>query len=446
MPQTILLIDDVATNRIILRVKLASAHYNVLTASNAVEALELARSERPALVMATASLSDIAAGELCLRLRAIPGMTDAGIVLIADDEAPFSHADALAAGADDILCRPLNEASLMPLVRSLVRRQRKSSDLADRVARLGLVPESPGAFAFSEMAQLTDQNGKIAIVSPDPTRATQLKAMLAGNIRDRLVIQSLDEAAREIDSTSAPDLILLDVGTMDIRTAISCIADFRHRVATANIAIVVITAYNDAETAAVARDLGAADALPFGVSTEELSTRLRSLLKRKRADDLQRYRIDEGLRLAAIDPLTGLLNRRAGLLALERLIAMTREQAQPLALLVFDVDGFKSVNDTHGHAVGDAVLTDLAERVAETLRTNDLFVRLGGDEFFIALPGAQAATGRLVAERIRKMIESATFVMSDGTELRRTLSLGLAMSEPQDALDPTALIALADQA
>jgi two-component system cell cycle response regulator len=446
MSQKVLIIDDVVANRIVTKVKLAAAHYAVLSATSAEDGLKIARTERPQLVIAEATLHEIAPHDLCRSLRAIGGMADAGIIMVTADETLFSRADALSAGADEVLCRPLDDRTLMPLVRSLARRHRTADDLANHAARLGMVPEAPGAFSYSEMAELHDSSGLVLVVSADGTRAAQLKAMLSGHIRDRLSVLSLDDAAEALTSPSPPDLLLLDVGTLDTRMAVGRIAELHYYAAARNTSVVVVTAYNDPETAALARDLGACDALPFGTGADELTARVRAQLKRKRESDMQRHSIDEGLRLAAIDPLTGLLNRRAGLLALDRLVAMTRAQGQPLALLAIDIDGFKQANDTFGHAGGDAVLRTFAERIAGTLRANDLFARLGGDEFIIALPGSHEATSRLVAERIRRLIDGKEFQPTPGDKLHCTVSIGIAMAEPQDRVETAALVNAADQA
>jgi two-component system, cell cycle response regulator len=446
MPETVLLIDDVATHRIVTKVRLSAAHYNVLTAVSAVEGLERAKAERPALVLCDASLPDMEPGEFCRRLRATDGMADAGLIIMTSEGAAFQRAEALAAGADEILTRPTDELNLMALARSLIRRQRKASDLERKAARAGMVPEAPGAFSSGEVAETNLEAGHIAVVSPDRSRAVQIKAMLAGHIRDKMAVSAFDGILADFEGQAGPDLTVLDVGPLALREAVAAIAEYRNRTAASHSGLVVITAGDDGETAALARDLGAADALPFGVPAEELAARLRTQLARKRAHDARRTTIDESLRLAALDPLTGLLNRRAGLLALERMVAVAVTQGQSVAVLAIDVDGFKGVNDRFGHTGGDAVLAQLANRIAPTLRAHDLFARLGGDEFIIALPNAQPASARLVAERVRRLAETGVFRTPSHEPVPVTVSIGVATTEAERAEDVIALIDRADQA
>jgi diguanylate cyclase (GGDEF)-like protein len=126
---------------------------------------------------------------------------------------------------------------------------------------------------------------------------------------------------------------------------------------------------------------------------------------------------------AVIDPLTGMLNRNA----LETRVAELAEQARvnghPIALIMGDLDRFKSINDERGHAMGDAILQAVGERIRAHLRAYDLAYRLGGEEFLIVLPGSDKAGARVVAERLRRAIESDL-----STGMRYTMSFGVSSS------------------
>lgn len=125
-------------------------------------------------------------------------------------------------------------------------------------------------------------------------------------------------------------------------------------------------------------------------------------------------------REAVLDPLTGLLNRKG----LERRFLEVAEQArlggQPVALVVFDLDKFKQVNDAHGHARGDAVLRDVASALREALRSFELLYRIGGEELLLVLPGAGLTVGCEIAERARRAIER-----SEPAGLHVTASFGV---------------------
>jgi two-component system cell cycle response regulator len=153
---------------------------------------------------------------------------------------------------------------------------------------------------------------------------------------------------------------------------------------------------------------------------------------------------EESRRLARTDALTGLLNRRAFLdaLALER--SRSTRHVLPMTVLLLDVDNFKAVNDTHGHAAGDTVLSGVARTLVSIARKSDLAARWGGEEFVLALPHTGPAGGRIAAERIRKAIAETLHAVAPNREpLRVTASVGVASSEAP--WDPDTLLAAADE-
>jgi diguanylate cyclase (GGDEF)-like protein len=141
-----------------------------------------------------------------------------------------------------------------------------------------------------------------------------------------------------------------------------------------------------------------------------------------------------------LDQLTGMLNRKALESRTLELEVQSRVSRQPVGLIVCDIDNFKQVNDTHGHAVGDAVLANFAYRLRKELRAYDLAYRLGGEEFVVLVPGGALEQTQELAERLRAVTESAPL---EGVEV--TASFGVAASAP-GGLDFAALFAQADEA
>lgn len=150
-------------------------------------------------------------------------------------------------------------------------------------------------------------------------------------------------------------------------------------------------------------------------------------------------------RVAAIDLLTGLYNRRFGLERLSEDFSRSVRSKEPLGVILFDVDHFKAVNDTHGHHIGDRVLQAIAKNVKQVLREGDTIMRYGGEEFLAVLPGAGEVDVRDLAERIRRVAE-ATVVTEDAIEIRVTLSLGAVSFPTADVADMDDLIRKADAA
>jgi diguanylate cyclase (GGDEF)-like protein len=142
---------------------------------------------------------------------------------------------------------------------------------------------------------------------------------------------------------------------------------------------------------------------------------------------------------AVIDPLTGMLNRKALAQRVEELAQQSQVTRQPIGLIVGDIDHFKQVNDSHGHAAGDDVLRDVAYELRKTLRAFDLFYRTGGEEFLVLLPGADLGSAIELAEALRAAVD----VAPHGGH-RVTMSFGAAASAAGEAFDYEDVFARAD--
>lgn len=146
-------------------------------------------------------------------------------------------------------------------------------------------------------------------------------------------------------------------------------------------------------------------------------------------------------RMAESDFLTGALTRRAMLAELERELVRCRRYERPSALALFDIDRFKSVNDTYGHPFGDEVLKAVARACDETLRTGDRFGRIGGEEFALLLPETDTEEAVHVVERLRRSIAALRFGAQPGLQV--TASFGVA-ALTETCADPSRWLALAD--
>ena len=148
--------------------------------------------------------------------------------------------------------------------------------------------------------------------------------------------------------------------------------------------------------------------------------------------------------LAHNDALTGLPNRRSVMTRMPQMVALAERQGSKLAVLFIDLDGFKRVNDSHGHKMGDKLLQQVAKRLSEEVRQSDLVGRIGGDEFLLLITDCQdqESIGAIAQKIIHKLSEPYT---ADGIEMHIGASIGIAMF-PQDSQEVETLIALADAA
>ncbi len=151
---------------------------------------------------------------------------------------------------------------------------------------------------------------------------------------------------------------------------------------------------------------------------------------------------EEIYRLTTIDGLTQIHNRRYFLEQLEREVSRSRRYRRDLSLLLFDIDRFKSINDSYGHLAGDYVLTQLATVVRGKIRREDIFARYGGEEFAIVLPEIDGPNAVALAEKLRRLIEKAPFKFED-TKIQVTVSIGIA-SLGQEEGDASELVKRTD--
>jgi two-component system, cell cycle response regulator len=201
----------------------------------------------------------------------------------------------------------------------------------------------------------------------------------------------------------------------------------------------ILLVADDSELPRLAKglDLGANDYLVRPIDRNELLARVRTQIRRKRLAEQLRANYRRSLSLALTDDLTGLYNRRYVFAHLNELLDRRSEGGNETAVMLFDIDHFKLVNDRHGHPAGDDVLRELAERAVRQVRSVDLVGRLGGEEFVVVMPETSLAGAVVVAERFRVAVAEEPFIPQGQSEkLPVTVSVGIAVTgEGPDTID-----------
>ncbi len=253
------------------------------------------------------------------------------------------------------------------------------------------------------------------------------------------------------DNIEFPDLILLDVMLPKI-DGFEVARRIKANRRLPFIPVIMQTALDTTADKVVGLDAGADDYITKPINFDELEARMRSLLRIKllqskverQKGELEAIN-DQLVRIAQTDALTGIDNRRR----LDERLAETFEHsvrlAEPFAVVMCDLDRFKSVNDTYGHQAGDAVLQQFARLLEQKARAIDWVGRYGGEEFLIILPGADLSDARAVADRVRRAVEACTFTFDD-VEIRRTMSCGVAAWPHSRLHDVGSVVRAADDA
>jgi diguanylate cyclase (GGDEF)-like protein len=228
-----------------------------------------------------------------------------------------------------------------------------------------------------------------------------------------------------------PDVILLDV-EMPVLDGHATLARLKADPELKDIPVVFLTGRVDTADVVTGLHLGAHDYLRKPFEANELMARVSAALRTKWLQDELRTRNAELDRVARIDMLTNIYNRRHLDEHLRSVISSARRHDRTIGVLIVDIDHFKNVNDEHGHLAGDAVLREVAARLAQAMRTEDALGRWGGEEFLAVLTDTPPEGVRVMAERLRQVIAAAPFTLDDGSQIRVTVSVGHA-SGTEDA-------------
>ena len=210
-----------------------------------------------------------------------------------------------------------------------------------------------------------------------------------------------------------------------------------------NMPVVVVTAADDTDAREKAFQAGANDFVAKTSDRVELLARLRA--HRKLAHTIRQLEISqrELREQANTDTLTGLANRRFFTQIANKELSLMRRQKEYFAVLMMDIDHFKTVNDTYGHAAGDYVLVQVASTLSKTIREEDMVARIGGEEFVVGSPYTNRLAAIVLAERLRKAIEELD-IQFEGNQIPVTISVGIALM-PQDGDNLEDVLAAADE-
>ena len=257
---------------------------------------------------------------------------------------------------------------------------------------------------------------KILLVEDSYIDRTKLGCLLTDWGLEYVAVGSGTEAVKLLESENPPDIALLDwllpgIDGIDVLRRIRKLSQGNY------VYTIMLMATNQKQDRMKAMEAGADDYLPKPVDSAELRSRI---MVGKRIAELQ-----QSLRFAAThDFLTTLLNRSQILVALEREVSRGARDDKAASIIVADIDHFKRINDTLGHAAGDAVLKEVARRLKADLRPYDIVGRYGGEEFLLILPGCNLPNGSRRADDIRKLVAGKSIPTPAG-ETSVTISLGV---------------------
>ena len=417
-----LIVDDIPTNVRLLEARLTAEYFDVRTASSGRAALAICAEGQIDIILLDVMMPEMDGFEVCQRLKADPATAHIPVVMITALDQPSDRVRGLQVGADDFLTKPVDDVQLMARVKSLVRLKALTDELRSR-AQTG--QEIATEDALRAMDGSNVDGGKILLVDSDPRSADRIAGYLS--MHDVDILTNPAGAALQVYGGEY-ELAIVSMALGDFDPLRVC-SQMRTLQQTRGLPILLIAEEGDRPRVIRGLDLGVNDFIMRPVERNELAARVRTQLKRHRyAADL-RQSVTNTLALAVTDELTGLYNRRYFDRHLSLMIEKAREQDRDMAVMLIDMDFFKSVNDNHGHDVGDAVLREFAERLKRNIRGVDLACRFGGEEFVVLMPDTDYRQAQGVAERVRLAVAERGFDTSEPRALTVTCSVGVALNE-----------------
>ena len=440
----VLVVDDSPSVRALLASRLKEKNHEVQEAVDAQGAMEIALASPPEVVVTDLVMRGLSGVQLCRLLRSDPATAHVPVVLLTASGDKRSRFWARSAGAAAYVSKDHLD-DLVALLPNLISGTQAPTGVVKSRARPALYERISsildGALFDSVFA------GEVRALASSGELA-RMFAGLASLVSDVLTYRWIAVAPEREYAPVFVHCHPSESGLVEscVREALDVPADREIAFVTDERAVASkVVAPEIATVLFAGQPVGRVALAPTGRGLSREDKRLVLLIAGELGGSLQMTALyEDARRLATTDALTGLLNRRAFLDAMDRERARSDRHTFPMSLLLLDVDHFKSVNDRHGHAAGDAVLRGIARVLRSVARRSDFVARWGGEEFVVGLPQTGEAGARVAAERVRRAIAAATYPIPEGGPLEVTASVGVASEEAPWLHD--ALVLAADQA
>ncbi|HEX4298696.1 MAG TPA: PleD family two-component system response regulator [Devosia sp.] len=423
MTARVLIVDDIPTNVRLLEARLTAEYFDVRTASSGRDALAIMAEGQTDIILLDVMMPEIDGFEVCRRLKADRKTAHVPVLMITALDQPSDRVKGLQAGADDFLTKPVDDVQLMARVKSLARLKALTDELRAR-AQTG--QEIAIEDTMRAMDAANADGGRILLVDSDPRSAERIGGYLSAAHRVDVLANPAEAALQVAGGTYELAIVSMALGDFD---PLRVCSQMRTLEQTRSLPILLVAEDSDRPRVVRGLDLGVNDFIMRPIERNELAARVRTQIRRHRYAVELRQSVTNTLALAVTDELTGLYNRRYFDRHLSLMLEKAREQERDMALMLIDMDFFKSVNDTHGHDMGDAVLREFAQRLKRNIRGVDLACRFGGEEFVVLMPDTDYRQAQGVAERVRMAVAERGFETSTMRPLSVTVSVGVALNE-----------------
>src|SRR5256885_5361884 len=410
MSARILVADDVPANVKLLEARLSAEYFDVLTAANGAEALQICARAECDIVLLDIMMPDMDGFEVCRRLKSNPAPHFIRVVMITALDSPADRVRGLEAGADDFLTKPVSDIVLIARVRSLTRLKMMDDELRMRaITSLEIGVQAPERSAVADAGK----GGRILLVDDRPSSFERLAPVLSTEHRVDVETNAAEAVFHAAEGNY--DLLIISLG-LDNFDGLRLCSQLRSLERTRQVPILAVADADNNTRLLRGLEIGVNDYLLRPVDKNELLARARTQIRKRRYTDHLRDNVQSSIEMAITDALTGLHNRRYMESHLSTLAEQASTRGKPLALMMLDIDFFKAINDTYGHDAGDDVLREFAVRIRKSIRGIDLACRYGGGGVVTRVPETDLHVAGLAAESLRSPYAGDTFPVIKGTE------------------------------
>lgn len=370
----ILVVDDDLSYAGLLSGILGRGDFELETAHDGESAVEKVKTFKPDAILLDIVMPGMDGYEVTKRLKGAWETSVIPIILMTGVGDASDKVKGLEAGADEFIIKPVDRIELLARVRFLV----KLKKLQDRMRSTEERVDRP-----SSAAATASGNGKntILIVEDDVKTANVYELLLRSKGFKTLIAHDGGDAIAIVEK-DLPDLVLLDL-MLPGMDGLEILARLKASPLLMKIPVIICSIIPHSETRVKAIDTGADDYLIKPVNHREMLARINAAIRRSGAWKKLRSENDCLFEQSVLDPLTGLYNRRYLKTVIESDIAAAKRHGRGFFLVMLDIDDFKNINDTFGHNAGDVVLKELGHLLRMKLRTCDIAVRYGGEEFVV---------------------------------------------------------------
>lgn len=440
MTAKVLIVDDIDFNVKLLETKLKQEYYQTFTAFDGKEAIEVAKQVQPDIILMDIMMPVMNGFDSTIAIKNDPELSHIPIIMVTALNAQEDKVKGLESGADDFLTKPINDHALMSRLKSLVRLKTMNDELKLRDKNQQLSPEDAQKL-MQERNQFEGRN--VLVVEDDVIQSKKIMEKLNANNVNVDTVETMDGILEKGKEKEYHLVIISTLLMNDDGLAIG--AELRSNENFRNTPILIIVDESDDYTLNKGLEMGVNDYLISPIDPNELLARVVTQVRRKNYQNELKSNLDSVITQSQKDSLTGLYNRNYLDSHFKDMISKSINENKPLSVVMLDIDNFKSINDTHGHQSGDAILTELGKRLMFSLREGDFCARYGGEEFLIVLPDTPLNSAKFVAERLRMIVEDIDFeIPAAAKSINCTISLGVTALKSEDA--PDSLIQRADGA